>query len=131
MHHYLDHIKYSYCIGTANNEKQRAGSRKKDHSHNTVEICVYYSICCTYVQWVNLLCRHNSDFLVRPVLMVTEYTTVKSIPLRNSMHTMRTIEFYFTVDYCAEISTRVPPSYIYYCRPLLLHYTSILLLNVS
>ena len=42
---------------------------KKDHSHNTVEICV-----CTYIQWVNLLCRHTSDFLVRPVLMVTDYT---------------------------------------------------------
>ena len=63
--------------------------------------------------------------------MVTEYTTVKSIPLRKSMHLMWTFGFYFTFNYCNEILKRVPPSYIHYCRPLLLHYISILLLNVS
>ena len=47
---------------------------------------------------------------VRPVLMVTEYTPVKRIPLRDSMHPMQTFEFYFTVDYYGELLKRVPPS---------------------
>ena len=51
-----------------------------------------------------------STIKLRPVLVVTEYTTVKSIPLRNSMHPMRIFGFYFTVDYCGIILKRVPPS---------------------
>ena len=45
----------------------------------------------------------------RPVLMVTEYTTVKRIPFRNSTHPMQTFGFYLAVDYCGEILKRVPP----------------------
>ena len=51
-----------------------------------------------------------STIKLRPVLVVTEYATVKSIPLRNSMHPMRIFGFYFTVDYCGIILKRVPPS---------------------
>ena len=46
--------------------------------------------------------RTPTDFLIiflRPVLMVTEYTPVKRIPLRDSIHPMQTFGFYFTVDF--------------------------------
>ena len=38
--------------------------------------------------------------VLRPVLMVTEYTPVKSIPFRNSMHPMQTFGFYFKSRFC-------------------------------
>ena len=54
--------------------------------------------------------RVLKNALLRPVLMVTEYTPVKRIPLRDSMHLTQTFGFYFTADYYGEILKRVPPS---------------------
>ena len=42
----------------------------------------------------------NIKMRLRPVLMVTEYTPVKSIPFRNSMHPMQTFGFYFKSRFC-------------------------------
>ena len=82
----------------------------KKSAHALSELKNGNKVCMEKSQSKSCLLLNLRNVKVRPFLMVTEYTPVKRIPLRDSMHPMQTFGFYFTVDYYGELLKRVPPS---------------------